>query len=86
MFDPFSAPGLRYLGLVSNDHVNHGQPLPLFEPIPPKDRPSINTLEGWKAFCERVDRVNRESFINFHGREPKNADELEQWLRGAVIE
>ena len=42
-------PGLRFVGYASHPRVNHGEPLPLFEPVAPKDRPSINTVEGRNA-------------------------------------
>ncbi len=77
MFDPFNAPGLRYMGDLTHSHVNHGQPLPVFESVAPEGRPSINTLEGWNA---AADRVNRKSFISANGREPKNKEELDAWV------
>ena len=77
MFDPFKAPGLRYAGEYSHPQVNHGQPLPVFEPVAPKDRPSINSLEGWKA---SADAENRRSFISANGREPKSSEELYAWV------
>lgn len=52
MFNPFDTPGLRYVGEYSHPQVNHGQPLPVFEPVAPAGRPSINSLEGWLKFCK----------------------------------
>ena len=75
MFKPFEAPGLRYVEHISHPQVN--QPLPVFEPVEPEGRPSINTLEGWTA---AADRVNRKSFIAANGREPKNREELYAWV------
>lgn len=77
MFDPFRAPGLRYAGECSHPQVTHGQPLPVFEPVVPKDHPSINSLEGWAA---AADRANLKSFISANGREPKNREELYAWV------
>ena len=77
MFDPFNAPGLRYVGEYSHPQVNHGQSLPVFEPVEPKDRPSINSLEGWNA---AADAANRRAFVSANGREPKNRDELYTWV------
>lgn len=50
--------GLRLVGTVSNPYVNHGELLPLYEPITPEGRPSINTVEGWNALCEAQERKN----------------------------
>ena len=77
MFDPFKAPGLRYAGEYSHPQVNNGQPLPVFEPVEPKDRPSINSLEGWNA---AADAANRRAFVSANGREPENREELYTWV------
>ena len=72
----FNDSGLHFVGLVSDEQVNKGTPLPLFEPVPPKDRPGINTLEGWNACCEQR---NRKAFAHVFGREPKSSAELQEW-------
>lgn len=77
MFNPFDTPGLRYICEYSHPRVNHGQLVPLFEPVAPEGRPSINTLEGWTA---AADRVNHKSFISANGREPRNREELYAWV------
>lgn len=77
MFNPYEASGLCYVGEYSDQRVNNGQPLAVFEPVAPEGRPSINTLEGWKA---AADRVNRKSFISANGREPENDAELSAWV------
>ena len=77
MFDPFKAPGLRYVEHISHPQINNGQPLPVFEPVAPEGRPSINTFEGWNA---SADRANRRSFISANGREPQNREELYAWV------
>ena len=77
MFNLFNAPGLRYVGEYSHPQVNHGQSLPVFEPVAPEGRPSINTIEGWNKFAEEG---NRKSFISANGREPKNREELYAWV------
>lgn len=59
-------PGLHLVGTVSNPHVNHGEPLPLYEPVTPKGRMSINTVEGWNAFCEAQERKNAQ-YRRMHG-------------------
>lgn len=74
--DLFSAPGLCYVGDVSDPHVNHGQSLPMFEPVAPEGRPDINTLEGWNAMA---DKYNRKAFLDVFGREPSCTSELRAW-------
>lgn len=36
--------------------INRGRPMVLYEIREPKDRPSINTEEGWNALAERMNR------------------------------
>ena len=81
MFDPFTAPGLRYVGDISLENVNHGHPLPVFEPVSPKNRPGIRTPEGFEAACARV---NRRAFVSKFGREPKDDAELDAWVWGGA--
>lgn len=78
MFNPYNATsGLRYVRHISHPQVNDGQFLPLFEPVAPEGRPSINTLEGWNK-C--ADDGNRRAFISTNGREPKSKEELYAWV------
>jgi len=74
----FNNSGLHFVGLISDERVNDGSPLPLFEPLSPKDRPSINTPEGWNSYCEQR---NRKAFAHVFGREPRNSAELREWER-----
>lgn len=74
--DLFNVPGLRHVGYTSHPRVNHGQPLPLFEPVAPEGRLSINTPEGWNT---AADRHNRRSFAIMFGRKPVCAAELRAW-------
>ncbi len=49
--------GLVFAGYVSDPRVNNGAAVPLYEPAGRKDgKPSINTVEGWNAFVERMER------------------------------
>lgn len=86
VFDPFNTPGLRYVGDISCERVNGGNPLPLFEPVATEGRCSINTLEGWNNLAAEG---NRRSFISANGRKPENDVELKDWVdrmcRGVVI-
>ena len=70
----YNIPGLIYVGTIENPKVNHGNPVPLFKPITPKDRPSINTLEGWNALAETQNLLY---FRRRYGREPHNDNELQ---------
>lgn len=71
-------PGMRYLGHVSHEQVNQGQPVPVFEPAAPAGRPSINTREGWNAVAERA---NTRAFTQAFGRSPVCPAELKAWER-----
>lgn len=73
----YNAPGLHCVGQISHPKVNAGQPVPVFEPVASKDRPDINTMEGWNALA---DSVNRKSFVHAFGREPIDRDELYEWV------
>ena len=77
MFDPFKFPGLRYVEHISIEGINNGEPLPLFEPVPPKDRPGINTLEGWMRSCVES---NTKAFVSTFGRQPANYEEVQHWV------
>lgn len=44
-------PGLVHVGYVE---VKSGRWVPLYEPAPTPDKPSINTVEGWNALAERL--------------------------------
>ena len=61
MLNPFDVPGLRYVGDISDERINNGKPLPLFETVAPKGRPSINTLEGWNQLVAEQKRKHREA-------------------------
>ncbi len=74
--DLYDAPGLRYVGHVSHPHVSGGKPLPVFEPVAPVDRPSINALEGWTALANKD---NTMAFRDVFGREPVCDAELRAW-------
>ena len=39
--------------------------------------PGINTMEGWNA---AANRINRRSFVSAFGREPENDAELDAWV------
>ncbi len=45
---PPTDPGLAYIGKVV---LPSGKTVPIFEPQRPKDRPDINTVEGWTALA-----------------------------------
>ena len=77
MLDLYNAPGLRYVGYVSHRQVNHGQALPMFEPIPIEGRPDINTLEGWNKLATEN---NRREFAWLFGRDPICDEELRAWM------
>ena len=62
-FDPYNASCLRYVGHISCEEVNEGKPLPLFEPVAPEGRLSINTLEGWNRLVEEQERRHRATGI-----------------------
>ena len=75
----YNTPGLRYVGTVSNPHINNGEALPHFEPVSPKGHPGINTLEGWNA---KAKCINIRSFVYEFGREPTDKSELDSWVYG----
>lgn len=83
MLDLFHTPGLRYVGDITDGRINEGQPLPVFEPVDPEDRPGINSPEGWNALA---DRQNRSAFIAEFGRAPVNDTELRTWVLGMLQE
>ena len=71
-------PGVEFVGMHIDPRVNHGAPTPIFTSKPPADgHPSINTVEGWNA---AADRINRRSFVFAFGREPKNDAEVDAWV------
>ena len=72
----YHVPGLIYVKTVTNPNVNQGNPIALFESAEPKDKPSINTAEGWNA---RVKAQNLRYFRHRYGRDPHNEDELERY-------
>lgn len=72
----YHIPGLVYVRSIVNPDVNHGDPVPLFEPITPKDRPSINTPDGWNAM---VKAQNLRYFRRRYSREPHNDNELNRY-------
>jgi hypothetical protein len=61
MFDPFNSPALQFDGHISHPQINNGQPLPLFQPVAPEGRPSINTLDGWNQLVAETERRHREA-------------------------
>ena len=77
MFNPFDIPELRYVGDISCEDVNDGAPMPLFEPVEPENRPSINTLEGCNKLAAEI---NRRSFVSANGRKPESEAELNAWV------
>ena len=74
--NPLNVPGLRYVGHVSHPRVNHGEPLPLFEPVAPEGCPDINTPEGCTAFANKY---NSKAFRQVFGRDPVCTTELRAW-------
>jgi hypothetical protein len=46
-------------------------------------KPNINTKEGWNQFARET---NTKSFIQEFGREPKNYEEVRNWVNAAVAE
>jgi len=79
--NPYDAPGLSYVGHISHPRVNCGRPLPVFEPVAPEGSPDINTMDGWNAL---TDRVNRRSFLRANGREPVDDAELHSWVEACL--
>lgn len=69
-------PYAEFVGMFSDSKINNGQELPLFKSAPPKNRPGINTLEGWNALCKKN---NTKVFIDIFGREPSCDAELRAW-------
>jgi len=76
MLKGLEIPNLRCVGQVSHRKVNHGRPVPLYEPMAMKGRPDINTLEGWNAAAAKA---NNRAFCQTFGREPVCSDELKAW-------
>ena len=76
MINPFNRQGMRGVGEVSHPQINDGRPLPLFEPVSPKDQHSINTMEGWNAAAEKA---NSRAFFQVFGRYPTCHAELMAW-------
>ena len=77
----YHIPGLVYVGSIENPDVNHGAPVPLFEPITPKDRSSINTPDGWNAMAKAR---NLRYFRRRYGRDPHNDEELQRYANALV--
>ena len=75
--NPLTIPGCVFIGYVSDDNVNNGSPVPLFEPIPSPDKQDINTMDGWNTIA---DQGNRRSFRLANGRDPVNDAELDSWV------
>lgn len=71
-------PGCIITGYISTPEVNDGRPVPVFTPITPADRPSINTLDGWNA---AANQQNVRSFQRAHDRKPRNSSELATWIK-----
>lgn len=44
-------------------------------------KPSIHTKEGWNQFAQEI---NTKSFIQHFGREPKDYEEVRNWVNAAV--
>lgn len=76
--NPFDLPGLTFIGYVKSENINHGAPVPLFQPATPPGQLSINTIEGWNAACNRH---HRESFMRHIGREPADSSELAYYVQ-----
>ena len=76
MLNPKEISSLRYVGEISHEKVNEGQPIPLFEPVAPAGKNSINTREVWNTLAERQDR---RAFEQCFGREPVCNEELKAW-------
>lgn len=76
----YQVPGLRYVGHTSHPRVSSGDPLPVFEPVSPEVRPSINTLEGWNALAREA---NARAFVHVFGRKPVCDAELKAWGNAA---
>ena len=74
-------PGCIFAGYTEHPDINDGKPFPLFEPIMPKDRPSINTLDGWNAM---VNAQNLRYFRRRYGRDPHNDEELQRYANALV--
>ena len=72
-------PRTVYIGQVTHPYVNGGQPVPHYAPV--KRPNSINTMGGWNALA---DRVNRRSFRHANGREPVDDAELRNWVRACL--
>ena len=77
MINPFNCQGMCCVSEVAHPQINDGRPLPLFDPASPKDRPSINTMEGWNAAAEKA---NNRAFLQAFGRYPTSPAELRSWV------
>lgn len=44
-------------------------------------KPSIHTKEGWNQFAQEI---NTKSFIQEFGREPRDYEEVRNWVNAAV--
>lgn len=72
-------PGIELVEMLTFPFLDNGEPVPVFTSRPPDDgSPSINTLEGWIA---AANRINRQSFLFTFGREPENDAELDAWVK-----
>lgn len=69
-------PGAVFLGMLSDPKFSNGKEVPLLAPKVPEGRPSINSLEGWNAFCKKN---NTNAFIGTFSREPFCDAELRAW-------
>ncbi|MEG1075071.1 MAG: hypothetical protein RSF84_08015 [Ruthenibacterium sp.] len=78
---PFS--GLVHVGIVQDDFINGGAPVPVFESKARTDgKPSINTLEGWNAF--RYQSAQR-TLLCKQGRMPTEAEIQHEMLVNAAL-
>ena len=68
-------PGMELAGYISHPRVNGGESLPVLS-FKSKER-DINTAEGWAEFANRCNRL---SFIDAHGREPVDMNEVYAWI------
>lgn len=69
-------PGAVFLGMLSDPRINNGKEVPLLTSKVPKDRPSINPLEGWNDFCKKSNTI---AFVGIFGRVPSCDAELRAW-------
>lgn len=73
---------LVFVGYVTNQKVNGGAPVPLYDSKPRTDgKPSINTLEGWNRLCEeqwaRRTPEEREKIMKFLEQQEKDKGVIE---------